>query len=180
MVDAPPPLLRQPMFNAPWPALTVAGLIVATYALQLRLADQGLSLALFPAQVAAGHPAGLLTSLFLHVGWPHVLMNAGFALAFGAPVARLFGHGVRGVSAFFGFYTLCGLLAGLAFVALHPAGLDPVVGASGAVSGLMGSAARLLQTPDKAMLSGPDVPPTLGPLFSRAALSRATAWRRVR
>lgn len=159
---APPP---ERMFNAPWPAVAVAGVILASYAAQGLLPDQGQAYALFPAEVMAGHPLGLLTSLFLHGGWPHALMNAAFGLAFGAPVARLFGLKPAGVLAFFIFYLLCGVLAGLAFVALNQTGLNPVVGASGAVAGLMGAAARLMERRDE-----------LGSPFSRSALSMAAAW----
>jgi len=156
---------RERMFNAPWPAVAAASVILISFAVQTRAPDQGLSLALFPDQVAAGRPFGLVSSLFLHGGWPHALMNAAFALAFGAPVARLFGSRPTGVVAFFIFYLLCGVLAGLAFVAVHPDGTEPVVGASGAVAGLMGAAARLMDRRGE-----------LGSPFSRSALSMGAAW----
>lgn len=163
---APPPhLAAEPIFNAPWPAVATAAVILLAYAAQIRLPDQGLGLALYPRQVAAGHPAGLATSLFLHGNWAHALMNAAFALAFGAPVARLFGGRPAGVAAFFIFYLVCGVLAGLAFVAMNLNGIQPVVGASGAVAGLMGAAARLMETPGR-----------LGSPFSRQALAMAAAW----
>jgi membrane associated rhomboid family serine protease len=156
---------REPMFNAPWPAVAVTAAIIVTFALQGRLADGGLSLALVPHKVATGELAGLFTSLFLHGGWAHALMNAAFALAFGTPVARLFGSGAQGVAAFFIFYLLCGGLAGLAFVAFHAGSGDIVVGASGAVSGLMGGAIRLLN--DDKRLSSP---------FSSQALTMGGAY----
>jgi membrane associated rhomboid family serine protease len=157
--------LRERMFNAPWQALAIVGLILASYAAQTFLPDWGQPYALYPADVMAGRPLGLLTSLFLHGGWPHALMNAAFALAFGAPVARLFGHSPAGVLAFFIFYLVCGVLAGLAFVALHSTGTNAVVGASGAVAGLMGAAARLMEHPGR-----------LGSPLSRSALSVGAAW----
>jgi membrane associated rhomboid family serine protease len=160
--SAPP---AEPMFNAPWPAVAVAAVIMACCAAQQLLPDGGLGLALFPQRVMAGNPAGLLTSLFLHGGWVHAGMNAAFALAFGAPVARLFGLRGRGVAAFFMFYLLCGVLAGLAFVVVHGNGVQPVVGASGAVAGLMGATARLM-----------DPPGQLGSPFTRQSMSMAAAW----
>lgn len=160
-----PPAPPQRMFNAPWPAVAIAGVILASHAGQGLLPDGGQAYALYPADVAAGHPFGLATSLFLHGGWPHAVMNAAFGLAFGTPVARFLGLGARGVSAFFIFYLLCGVVAGLTFVALHPTGVTPLVGASGAVSGLMGAAARLMETPDR-----------LGSPLSRPALSMGAAW----
>ena len=153
------------MFNAPWPALAVAVIIIASYAAQGLLPYEGLPYALYPVEVEAGRPLGLLTSLFLHGGWPHALMNAAFGLAFGTPVARLFGLHSAGVIAFFIFYLLCGVIAGLIFVGLHPGGMTPVLGASGAVSGLMGAAARLMDGQGR-----------LGSVFSRSALSMAAAW----
>ncbi len=157
--------LRERMFNAPWQAVAIAGVILASYGAQTFLPDQGQAYALYPADVVAGRPWGLLTSLFLHGGWPHALMNAAFGLAFGAPVARLFGRNPAEVLAFFIFYLLCGVLAGLCFVALHATGTNAVVGASGAVAGLMGAAARLMEHPGR-----------LGSPFSRSALSMAAGW----
>jgi membrane associated rhomboid family serine protease len=153
------------MFNAPWPALAIAVIIIASYAAQGLLPYDGRAYALYPVEVEAGRPLGLLTSLFLHGGWPHALMNAAFGLAFGTPVARLFGLRAAGVIAFFIFYLVCGVIAGLVFVALHPGGMNPVLGASGAVSGLMGAAARLMDGQGR-----------LGSPFSRSALSMAAAW----
>ncbi len=161
-VERPPP---ERMFNAPWPALVVAGTIIASYAAQGWLPYEGLPYALYPVEVEAGRPFGLVSSLFLHGGWPHALMNAAFGLAFGTPVARLFGLRPAGVAAFFIFYLLCGVIAGLVFVGLHPGGMTAVMGASGAVSGLMGAAARLMDRQDR-----------LGSPFSRSALSMAAAW----
>jgi membrane associated rhomboid family serine protease len=71
-------------------------------------------------------------------------MNAAFAVAFGSPVARFFGLGGRGVGVLALFYVVCGVLANLAFAGVHPHEATPLVGASGAISGLMGAAARLI------------------------------------
>ncbi len=122
-------------------------------------------LALVPARMVAGDPTGLITCLFVHGGWAHALMNAAFALAFGAPVARLLGLGGRGGALFALFYIACGVLAGLGYAAVHPTSVDPVIGASGAVAGLMGAAARLMDRPGQ-----------LGGLFSPRALSMGLAW----
>jgi membrane associated rhomboid family serine protease len=96
----------------------------------------------FPPGCWAATRSGLITSLFVHGGWAHALMNAAFALAFGAPVARFMGLGARGGALFVFFYIACGILAGLGYVAVHPSSIDPLIGASGAVAGLMGAAAR--------------------------------------
>jgi membrane associated rhomboid family serine protease len=167
--DAPGP--REPLFNAPWPAVALAVALILCFLGQGFLTDAQFSLlALWPQAVRQGDPVGLFTSLFLHGGWPHVLMNAAFCLAFGAPVARLLGTDGRGALVLAVFYMTCGVLAGLAYVAIHPGGVGPVVGASGAVSGLMGAAARLI---DGRRRWGVEV---LGPIRSRTVGSLAAAW----
>lgn len=136
---------REPVFNAPWPAVAVAVLIVGGYAVQGFVPDAMLQpLAFAPADLTAGRPWTLVTALFLHFNWPHALMNGAFALAFATPVARLLGPRARGVAVFFGFYLLTGALASLGYAALHWGSTGALIGASGAVSGLMGAAARLI------------------------------------
>ena len=147
----PPPRLdtrpvREPMFNVPWPVMTVVLAILGAYLVQIGPGggdDAIVRYGLHPAELWRGHPSELMAMLFLHGGWPHAIMNALGVLAFGAPVARYLGLGPRGGLAFFTFYLACGLISGLAYAAVHPTGMDPVVGASGAVSGLMGAASRL-------------------------------------
>ena len=62
-----------------------------------------LSYAFSPALLAEGQWVGLVTSLFLHGNWAHALMNAAFALAFGAPVAAYLGARLGGALLFFAF-----------------------------------------------------------------------------
>lgn len=133
---------REPILRAPAVLLLLVASLPVLFILQRRLADGGLSLALFPAEVMDGRPLGLLTSMFLHGDWAHVVMNALGALAFGAPAARLM-KGPGGAAVFLLFYMACGVLAGLGYVLLHPGGADPVVGASGAVFGLIGASTRI-------------------------------------
>jgi membrane associated rhomboid family serine protease len=164
--DAPPEDGREPMFNAPWPGLLAAASILAPHLALGGARDETIyGLALAPARVLGGDPIGLITSLFVHGGWAHALMNAAFALAFGAPVARFMGLGARGGALFVFFYIACGILAGLGYVAVHPSSIDPLIGASGAVAGLMGAAARLM-----------DRPGTLSGLFAPRVVSLALGW----
>jgi len=157
---------REPLFNTPLPPLLAVASILLPHLLMAGASDATLyELALVPAQVASGALSGLLTYNFLHSGWAHAGLNAAFALAFGAPVARLLGQGIRGTVLFGLFYMMCGALSGAGHVLLQPDSLDPVVGASGAVAGLMGAAARLLDRPGQ--LSSPLAP---------RALSLAVAW----
>lgn len=74
-----------------------------------------------------------LTSMFLHGSWGHILGNALFLYVFGDNVEDVMGH-----ARFLAFYVVCGLAAALAHVALQPASPIPTVGASGAISGVMG------------------------------------------
>lgn len=139
---------RQPFFNAPWPPLLVTAVIVGLYAVQ-SLAPLDLVAGRFgfsPAKLAAGDWLSLVTPLFVHENWMHALVNAAMALAFGAPVARFLGSGASGIVGFFVFYFVCGVLANLGHAAVHPGDATALIGASGAVSGLMGAAARLIAT----------------------------------
>jgi len=132
------------IFNAPAVAVLVAASMPLLYMLQLTLPDGGRGLAFQPAALADGIGwPGLLTAMFLHAGWAHVAMNAAGAIAFGPPVARLM-PGLRGAIGFLAFYIVCGVAAALGYGLLHLDSLAGMVGASGAVFGLMGAAIRLL------------------------------------
>lgn len=146
---------REPAFNAPLPPLVLALGLLGLFAVQ-DLWD-GLAYALVPAEAYAGRWSGLVTSLFIHGGWAHVVLNSLGLLAFGAPISRLLGSRAGGVAAFLLFYLACGVLAGAAYVALHPGDTDRVVGASGAVAGLMGASSRLLRGPYPDSLLSPPV-----------------------
>lgn len=163
---APP----EPLFNAPWPALVLVGLIVAGYGLQsiAPLGEIMVAYAFSPALLAQGDWIGLFASLFLHGNWPHALMNAAFALAFGAPTAAYLGVRPARAALFFTFYMVCGVVANLGYAALHVNDPNILVGASGAVAGLMGAASRLVAGRG-----------TLGPILSRPVLGMGGAWLAV-
>lgn len=138
--------VREPVFNAPLISLTVIGLLAIAYGAQVFLLPQaGVErLALSGEALAQGRWWTLLSHVFLHGNLVHLLMNCGAALAFGPAVARHFGPGARPAGTFVLYFLVCGVAGGLGFVALHPGGTELVVGASGAISGLWGGAARLL------------------------------------
>lgn len=75
-----------------------------------------------------------LLTLFLHGSWGHLLGNALFLWVFGNNVEDSMGRG-----RFLAFYLLCGLAASAAHVAVQPSSPVPTVGASGAISGVMGA-----------------------------------------
>jgi membrane associated rhomboid family serine protease len=75
----------------------------------------------------------LLTSMFLHGGWGHLGGNMLFLWIFGDNIEHRIGH-VR----FILFYLACGIAAGLAHILFNAGSVVPTVGASGAISGVMG------------------------------------------
>ena len=75
----------------------------------------------------------LLTSMFLHGGWGHLGGNMLFLWIFGDNLEHRIGH-LR----FTGFYLLCGIAAGLAHIVFNSDSTVPTVGASGAISGVLG------------------------------------------
>lgn len=95
------------------------------------------------AALAQGRYDTLLLTMFAHAGLLHLGMNSA-VLASLAPVTVSAMGGARGgAMPFFAFYLLAGLAGSLLYVAFNPAGTIPAVGASGAISGLIGFVARL-------------------------------------
>lgn len=80
----------------------------------------------------------VISSMFMHGGWMHLIGNCWFLWVFGNNVEDAMGH-LR----FLGFYLLCGVGAAAAQVLADPASSVPMVGASGAISGVMGAYAIL-------------------------------------
>jgi hypothetical protein len=92
----------------------------------------------FVSQLGEGDLIGatvpIFTSLFLHGGWLHLIANMWTLSIFGDNVEDAFGHG-----RFLLFYLFCGALACLAQLAMAPRSPIPMVGASGAIAGVMGA-----------------------------------------
>jgi membrane associated rhomboid family serine protease len=80
------------------------------------------------------HLITLLTSMFLHGGWLHLLGNMLFLWVFGRNIEDLVGS-----ARFVAFYLLCGLVAGIVQVLANPYARVPTIGASGAIAGVMGA-----------------------------------------
>lgn len=76
----------------------------------------------------------LLTSMFLHGSWMHLLGNMLYLWIFGNNIEDIMGH-VR----FIVFYIVCGILAALSHAMTDPASHTPMVGASGAISAILGA-----------------------------------------
>ncbi|HEU5039980.1 MAG TPA: rhomboid family intramembrane serine protease [Gemmatimonadales bacterium] len=75
-----------------------------------------------------------LSSMFLHGGWFHLIGNMWFLWVFGNNVEDSMGH-----ARYLAFYLLSGLAAALAQTVVNPSSAVPMVGASGAISGVMGA-----------------------------------------
>ena len=84
------------------------------------------------------NPSTLITSMFTHGGWFHILGNMWFLWVFSDNV-----EDAMGPFRFVVFYILCGLAAAFAQIATDPASPVPMVGASGAIGGVMGAYALL-------------------------------------
>ena len=82
---------------------------------------------------AAFIPVTLFSSMFLHGSWSHVIGNMWYLWIFGDNVEDRLGHG-----RFIGFYLLCGVLASFGQILLDPGSTLPMIGASGAIAGVMG------------------------------------------
>ena len=76
----------------------------------------------------------LLTSMFLHGSWLHIIGNMIYLLIFGDQIEDRFGH-----LKFLLFYLMAGLGAGMAQVFTAPSSIVPCVGASGAIAGVLGA-----------------------------------------
>ncbi|HEX6040303.1 rhomboid family intramembrane serine protease [Longimicrobium sp.] len=93
-----------------------------------------------PCEVTSACPVqglgaeALLTSMFMHGGWGHLLGNMLFLWVFGNNIEDSMGH-LR----FLLFYLATGIAAGLAHIWFSPLSNVPAVGASGAISGIMGA-----------------------------------------
>jgi membrane associated rhomboid family serine protease len=79
-------------------------------------------------------PTTLLTSMFLHGSWSHVVGNMWYLWIFGDNVEDFFGHG-----GFVVFYIASGIFASVGQIVIDPASTLPTIGASGAIAGVMGA-----------------------------------------
>jgi membrane associated rhomboid family serine protease len=80
------------------------------------------------------HVSAIFTSMFMHAGWLHVLGNMWFLWIFGDNIEDILGH-----EKYLGFYLACGVVAALSQVFFNVDSRVPMVGASGAIAGVMGA-----------------------------------------
>ena len=88
-----------------------------------------------PAQVVTGHQWGtIITAMFMHAGWLHILGNMIFLWAFGPDIEDTMGR-----FRYFAFYIIGGIAAFIAQIAMNPHSDVPNLGASGAIAAVMGA-----------------------------------------
>jgi len=136
-------------------ACVAAWLLIQGAGSEIPLATSVCNLGLIPAELTSSRPPGtsfpmgerltcltdagnqystLFSSMFMHGSWMHLLGNMWFLWLFGNNVEDSMTR-----PRFLAFYLLCGLAAALAQVWANPASVAPMVGASGAISGVMGA-----------------------------------------
>ncbi|HLJ16775.1 MAG TPA: rhomboid family intramembrane serine protease [Bryobacteraceae bacterium] len=123
------------IYSKPAVTLTLIGINVAVFLYQLALGpyvDEFIRrFGIVPDHL---HYSSLLTSMFLHGGWLHLLGNMWFLWIFGKSVEDSMGH-----EKFLGFYLVCGIIAAVAHVLFNFYSPVPTIGASGAIAGVMGA-----------------------------------------
>lgn len=149
-----PPLAREPILNVPAAVVAVLALLAVIHgglALLPDMEDEYIIwlLAFIPARysgLAAELPGGdvaawtsFVTHQFVHGDITHLLINGAWLLVFGSAVAQRIG-----AARFFAFGLLCGIAGAAFFMVVRWGEAVPMVGASGAISGLMAAGFRLL------------------------------------
>ena len=125
-----------PSRTTPYITITIIGLNVLAWLFEVTLPEGVLPVFLHVYGVVPGelHLPTLITSMFLHGGWMHIISNMWYLWIFGDNVEDRLGHG-----RFVVFYLMCGIAAALGQVAMDPSSTIPTVGASGAIAGVMGA-----------------------------------------
>src|SRR5437762_5806473 len=125
-----------PSRTTPYITITIIGLNALAWLFEVSLPHEDLNqfLATFGVVPAYFAWPTLITSMFLHGSWAHVIGNMWYLWIFGDNVEDRVGHG-----RFIVFYLLCGAAAALGQVAVDPESMLPTIGASGAIAGVMGA-----------------------------------------
>jgi membrane associated rhomboid family serine protease len=185
--SAPP---RQPIFRSPQVVLWLIGGLAALHLARISQPDNQsdalvYEFGLYPLRYShafleshMANPGTLweravpfVSYMGLHGSWTHLIINCLWLLAFGPIVARRFGNLL-----FLFFFLVCGVMAAVFYLALNWASPVPVVGASGAISGLMAAGIRMLpgQAPWVTQSEAP-----LAPLLSRQILVFTVLWATI-
>jgi membrane associated rhomboid family serine protease len=170
------------IFTAPRVVTGLLGLLILVHVIRLGLGPDMnetliMRLGVVPARYLPGPlgpPLGgpveavlaLVGYTFLHGGWLHLAVNGIWLLALGSGVARRLGAG-----RFLLFYFVCGVLAALVYIAAQAGSMAPAIGASGAISGLLGGVIRFAVA-----RPGPDGRHGLVSLLDRRLVILAVLW----
>ena len=114
--------------------LIALNVLVFLYETSLDPYTQNHFVAVYALTPARFHAVDMLTSMFLHGGWMHLLGNMWFLWIFGDNIEDVLGH-----TKYLIFYIACGLAAAATHIFFNPDSRLPTVGASGAIAGVMGA-----------------------------------------
>lgn len=135
---------REPLFNAPWPAVMIAGVVLASRLAHTILGDAVWGqLAFAPADLAQGRWIGLVTNLFVFPDWLSALIIALFCMVFATPLVRWLGPDRRAAAAAGSLYILGGVAGGLGDAVIHAGSVKPFHAGIACVAALAGAASRL-------------------------------------
>ena len=142
------------MFNAPTIVIVLVAIMVAVHVGRSVAGDDleywlVVAMAFIPGRYGAeggelpGAPWAALTSLVTHIlvhgDYLHLFVNSAWLLAVGSPLARRLA-----LPSFLVFAIVCGIGGAVMFLLLNPGRMVPMIGASGAISGLMAAVMRLM------------------------------------
>ena len=151
---------REPIFNVPAVLIVMIGLLVLVHAAILLLSEAQeewllWTLAFVPARYGAlaseipgaswAWATSPITHILVHGGIAHLVINSAWLLAVGAPISRRMEP-----ARFIAFFFLCGIAGAALFLIVNPGIPALMVGASGAISGLMAAVFRLMFAADDA------------------------------
>ena len=131
-----------PLKVIPFQYVTVGIIVVCAAVFLLQLGAEGAIVAgfglvpgaLFGSEAAVAPAVNLVTSIFLHGGWMHLIGNMLYLWVFGDNIEDSMGHW-----RFAFFFIACGVVGGLAHALSDPGSMVPTIGASGAISGVLGA-----------------------------------------
>ena len=125
-----------PSRTTPYITITIIALNALAWLFEISLPSDVLLIRLqvYGVVPADFHASTLISSMFLHGSWSHVIGNMWYLWIFGDNIEDRLGHG-----RFIVFYLLCGMTAALGQVVVDPDSTLPTIGASGAIAGVMGA-----------------------------------------
>lgn len=175
---------REPIFRAPSSLIVLIAVIIVAHLVRI-FSPESFSnamlehLGFIPARYSPfGHPAlpgsfldgaiPFVGYIFLHANATHLILNCLWLLAFGTPVARRFGW-----FWFLVLFFLSGIAGALAHLAGNPGSMDPAIGASAAIAGIMGAGIRLVRLSEPL---GPREEGPVHPLWRKQVIVFSIVW----